>query len=105
MEILRDTHHCFWIRRSYHHRPFNLLRELVVCRNVLIQPHNNLHATMSPPPKPPTELAWNIVDYLDGRGSFELDSVFYTIDYLAKLATDEARTLTEHLTQQVGFFI
>ena len=106
MERLRNDHHFFYERRWYHQRPLNLLRSFVVARSVLIVPHNDLHANMSPPPMPSKNLAHNILNHLqDQTFRHPLDAAFETVDYLATIKTPESLPLAEHIGEQIGYLV
>lgn len=102
----RDTHHLFWERHDYHQRPLNLLRGLVVARNVLIQPHRDLHAELDSPPRPHAPLAHNIINHLSNQVFHHpLDPAFETVEYLFQVASPEALELGDHLSRQLNYLV
>lgn len=106
MEQLRNTHHFFYERGWYRQRPLNHLRSLVVARSVLIVPHNDLHANMSPPPTPSRNLAHNLINHLS-QATFHhpLDAAFETVDYLMTIKTPESLPIAENIGEQIGYLV
>lgn len=106
MEYQRNTHHFFYEGRWYKQKPFNALRNLVVARNVLLVPHNNLHAETDPPIQPSRPLAWGIINHLNqAELSHPLDAAFETVNYLHAVGNAETIMLADNLTEQLGYLV
>lgn len=106
MEAQRNDHHFLWERRHYKQRPYQALRNLVVARNVLIQPHRELHAALDPPIQPSRPLAHGILNHLATVDLVHpLDSAFETVDYLHQVGNAETIILADHLTEQLNYLV
>lgn len=106
MERQRNDHHLFWERRHYKQRPLEKLRGLVVARNVLIQPHRELHADMGPPIQPSRPLAHGIINHLaQVELVHPLDAAFETVDFLHRVGNAETIILADHLTEQLNYLV
>lgn len=106
MEAPRNNHHFFWEGRWYKQKPFDALRHIVVARNVLVVPHNDLHANTEPPIQPSRPLAWGILNHLNQAELVHpLDSAFETVSYLHSVGNAETIMLAENLTEQLNYLV
>lgn len=106
MEAQRNNHHFFWERRHYRQRPLEKLRGLVVAKNVLVQPHNELHSDLEPPIMPSRPLAHGIINHLAKVELVHpLDSAFETLSYLHSVGNAETIILADHFTEQLNYLV
>ena len=98
---MENRHHSFWMRRNYKtplERAFRNHHGLVIPTDVDL--HKELHAHMSPPPKPNRDLMIGIINNLeDHHLTHPLDGLLFTIDYVE----DRNERLTNHLVTQLGY--
>lgn len=100
-----NIHHLFWMRRDYKDsvgRTFRNQKGLMIPTPVDL--HRNLHANLSPPPKPRRDLMLGAISVLsDYSGSDRLYGLNSMIDYFDSKSQPEAPRIAEHLIEQLGY--
>lgn len=103
-----NTHHMWWNRSWYRTPILRTLRQHQLCQNVLSVPiHNQLHAELSPPPKPSPELAIGAILMLDDmrqEGLIEPVDVHLALaDHFLEQDNGLAKRIGHHMLHQAGF--
>ena len=100
----RNDHHALWTRRSIQAPLGKTCRNLLVVRGVLVSDHDELHASLSLPPKlGHNSLAGLAQELSDRPMQGQFDPLLYAIDYLNGVEANDAQRLALHLTKQLGF--
>jgi len=103
-----NEHHMFWNRAWYKHSWLRALRNDGLVRNELYIPvHNELHARMSPPPKPSPEMAIGAIGVLRelrDEGFTEPIGVHMALaEHFLGQDSNLSKRLGHHILHQAGY--